>query len=93
MRESSTDDEPACLHPGDELDVAMAGRHVGDDRSERRGVGQQRGDVLEEDTRCREVRDVAQSSHDELGDSSAHRRDFGVRLGWLRGPVWPVWPA
>ena len=46
MRESSTDDEPACLHPGDELDVAMAGSHVGDDRSERRGVGQQRGDVL-----------------------------------------------
>src|SRR4029453_18031442 len=50
----------------------------------------QRGEVLEYDPRLGEVRDVADAGEDELPNRPAtHRQrfDFGVRRGWLRGPL------
>src|SRR4029079_12595388 len=108
------EDEPACLDADDDVDLPCVPLgDVAHELAQRRAVGDERREVLEEDAGLGEVRDVTQLARDEVTDlahaiswwwleraveadraegpltrARRQRRDFGARLGWLRGPAW-----
>ena len=86
------EDEPARLDPDDDVGNAPAYRRPmsSTHRAERLPVGEQRGEVLEEDAGLGEVRDVADPAEDQLPDRPvrhAQRFDLGVRRGWCARPL------